>query len=80
MTEDQFLFFFLKSLFPGNINFVGYQCFLYWISKRFLIILAPPPPQFFWWSQIGDHPQEGLAKFGYRPYMKAENFKNPFTF
>jgi len=26
------------------------------------------------------HPQEDLAKFGYRPTMKVENFKNPFIF
>jgi hypothetical protein len=26
------------------------------------------------------HPQEDLAKFGYRPTMKVENFKNPLYF
>jgi hypothetical protein len=24
----------------------------------------------------GSHPQEGLAKFGYRPDMQVEHFKN----
>ncbi len=36
--------------------------------------------QFLWCSQTGDHPQEDLAKFGYKPYLKVENFKNPFIF
>ncbi len=31
-------------------------------------------------SQTGNHPQEDLAKFGYRPDMKVEKIKNPFTF
>jgi hypothetical protein len=28
------------------------------------------------WSQTGNHPQEGLAKFGYRPDVKVEKIKN----
>jgi hypothetical protein len=30
-----------------------------------------------WCCQTGDHPQEDLAKFGYIPNMKVENFKKP---
>jgi hypothetical protein len=31
--------------------------------------------------QTGDHPQEELAKFGYRPDVKEEvYFNNPFIF
>jgi hypothetical protein len=29
-------------------------------------------------TKIGNHPPELLAKFGYRPDMKVNNFKNPF--
>jgi hypothetical protein len=74
-------FFFLNHFFQAisnllviNVSCIGYQ-------KDFLLFSPPPPPpNFFWWSQIGDHPQEGLAKFGYRPYMKGIFFKKPFTF
>jgi hypothetical protein len=38
------------------------------------------PPSFFLCSPTGDHSQEDLAKFGNRPEMKVENFKNPFVF
>jgi hypothetical protein len=30
--------------------------------------------------QTGDHPQEDLAKFGYRSDAKVHNFKSLFTF
>jgi len=30
--------------------------------------------------QTGDHPQEELAKFGYRPDVKEEFLNNPFIF
>jgi hypothetical protein len=33
-----------------------------------------------WCSQIDDHWQEELPKFGYRPYMIIKDFKNPFIF
>jgi hypothetical protein len=33
-----------------------------------------------WCSQIDDHQQEELPKFGYRPYMIIKGFKNPFIF
>jgi hypothetical protein len=29
-------------------------------------------------SQIGDHPQEDLATFGWTPDMKVEEFTKPF--
>jgi hypothetical protein len=28
------------------------------------------------WSQTGNHPQEDLAKFGYRPDVKVEKIQN----
>jgi hypothetical protein len=28
------------------------------------------------WSQTGSHPQEDLAKFGYRPDVKVKKIKN----
>jgi hypothetical protein len=31
-------------------------------------------------SKHAPHPQEDLAKFGYRPEMKVENFNNPSIF
>jgi hypothetical protein len=31
-------------------------------------------------GKTDNHPQEDLAKFGHRPDMKVENFKNLFTF
>jgi hypothetical protein len=36
--------------------------------------------QFLLCRQTGDHPQEDLAKFGYRSEAKVHNFKNIFTF
>jgi hypothetical protein len=29
-------------------------------------------------SHIGDHPQEDLAKFGFRTYMKIKKFEQSF--
>ncbi len=37
-------------------------------------------PLVFLCSPTGDHSQEDLAKFGNRPDMKVENFKNPVVF
>jgi hypothetical protein len=34
-------------------------------------------PQFLGCGQTGDHSQEDLDKFGYRPGMKLKTFKNP---
>jgi hypothetical protein len=31
-------------------------------------------------SQIDDHWQKELPKFGYRPYMIVKDYKNPFIF
>ncbi len=31
-------------------------------------------------AKIGDHPQEDLAKSGYRPYMKVKEFNNAMKF
>jgi hypothetical protein len=31
-------------------------------------------------AKIGDHPQEDLAKYGYRPYMKVKEFNNALMF
>jgi len=36
--------------------------------------------QFLLCRQTGDHPQEDLAKFGYRSDAKVRNFKNLFIF
>ncbi len=33
-----------------------------------------------WCGKTDNRPQEDLAKFGHRPDMKVENFKNLFTF
>jgi len=33
-----------------------------------------------WCNHVGDHPQEWLAKLGYRLERKVENFKNPTIF
>jgi hypothetical protein len=37
-------------------------------------------PLVFLCSPTGDHSQEDLTKFGNRPDMKVENFKNPVVF
>jgi hypothetical protein len=36
--------------------------------------------QILWHSQSGDHPLEDLAKYGYKPNMKLQNFNHPFKF
>jgi hypothetical protein len=36
--------------------------------------------QIFDVAKIGDHPQEDLAKSGYRPYMKVKEFNNALMF
>jgi hypothetical protein len=33
-----------------------------------------------WSSETGDHLQEDLAKFGYKPVIKVENLNKPYIF
>jgi len=46
----------------------------------FSFIPPPPCPQFYVVAEFVICQQEYLAKFGYRPDMKAKEFKKPFTF
>ncbi len=71
----QFLFLWEKTRQISKENF---EILCHTLTQIFLIRLGGP---FFfsilWCRQTGDHPQEDLAKFGYIPNMKVENFKKP---
>jgi len=55
-----------------NIYLLSY----FWGNSEFLMgqisVFFSPSSQLLWCSQTGDHPQEDLAKFGYRPDVEVE--------
>jgi hypothetical protein len=57
----------ISILLVINVSCIGYK-------KGFLLFYPPHHPNFFWWSQIGDHPQEGLARFWLQTIYEGTNF------